>query len=633
VDLIVIHGLGGDDEIDVSAGAVGFTNVFGVQFTIFGEGGNDTIKLPGGVIGGPHFASGGGGEDILYGGSGNDTINGDDDSDWIEGGGGNDTLHGNGGDDWYISGDSDDDQVFGDAGNDEVRGGSGNDRVFGGAGEDEVYGESGKDWTFSNTTPGNADQPFFPTVGRLSMEGSGGADCDIEDGYIECPFNVAGNIGIGGSLVVSAPGVIDCYDGLGLTAALATDADPGDVSLNSNGSFTYSISGSPPSSDTFEYTLSDGTNTSLPTTATLTLTNPPPTAVNDSSYSFYGHTSNGLIADAYAPSTGVLANDTDPTNDSLTATKVSDVSHGMLTLNSNGTFSYTPTVGYVGTDSFTYTASDGHSSSNTATVTITVQGTAPSAANDGTYYVTTSMMGGSYSLSSPGVLSNDSDSDGQTLAAKNASTPTHGSVTLNANGSFSYLSPMGFTGSATFTYQAYDGWLYSSTATVSFVVSNPLMFAGDPADSGSADGVSLDDVQLVMAAAAQRWVMAGVSSSSLSSMLAGVTIVITDLPGSQLAGVAGDVLLVDADAAGYGWYLDTSDDDFTSSGDNERTANANSAAAGRVDLLTALSHELGHLLGLEHDDSAPGLMNDELALGIRCTPSSTDAALLDWAGE
>jgi hypothetical protein len=205
--------------------------------------------------------------------------------------------------------------------------------------------------------------------------------------------------------------------------------------------------------------------------------------------------------------------------------------------------------------------------------------------------------------------------------------------TLNTNGSFTYLSPMGFTGSASFTYQAWDGWLYSSTATVSFVVSNPPTFASDPAESGSADAVSLDDVQLVMAAAAQRWATAGVSGNALSSVLAGVTIVITDLPGSQLAGVAGNVLLVDADATGYGWYLNTSDDDFTSTGDNELTANANSAAAGRVDLLAALSHELGDLLGLEHDDSAPGLMNDELALGIRRTPSAYDAALVDWAGE
>lgn len=74
------------------------------------------------------------------------------------------------------------------------------------------------------------------------------------------------------------------------------------------------------------------------------------------------------------PGEGVLANDSDPDNDPLTAVLVSDVSNGVLTLNPNGSFTYTPSAGFVGTDSFTYQASDGELTSNVATVTITVQG-------------------------------------------------------------------------------------------------------------------------------------------------------------------------------------------------------------------------------------------------------------------
>ncbi|MCD6415444.1 MAG: cadherin-like domain-containing protein, partial [Planctomycetes bacterium] len=78
---------------------------------------------------------------------------------------------------------------------------------------------------------------------------------------------------------------------------------------------------------------------------------------------------------------GVLANDTDPQQDPLTAILVSDVSHGSLTLNSNGSFDYTPTGGYDGEDNFTYKANDGTNDSNVATVTITVVGPVKDVAN------------------------------------------------------------------------------------------------------------------------------------------------------------------------------------------------------------------------------------------------------------
>jgi hypothetical protein len=69
---------------------------------------------------------------------------------------------------------------------------------------------------------------------------------------------------------------------------------------------------------------------------------------------------------------GVLANDSDPDNDTLTAELVAGASHGTLVLSGNGSFTYTPAAGYVGTDSFPYQASDGHSLSNVATVTVHV---------------------------------------------------------------------------------------------------------------------------------------------------------------------------------------------------------------------------------------------------------------------
>ncbi len=73
--------------------------------------------------------------------------------------------------------------------------------------------------------------------------------------------------------------------------------------------------------------------------------------------------------------TGVLSNDIDKDTDDLarlTVSLVSGVSHGTLTLNSDGSFTYTADKGYSGKDSFTYEVSDGALDSNTVTVTITV---------------------------------------------------------------------------------------------------------------------------------------------------------------------------------------------------------------------------------------------------------------------
>ena len=72
---------------------------------------------------------------------------------------------------------------------------------------------------------------------------------------------------------------------------------------------------------------------------------------------------------------GVLANDTGADADPLTAVLVTDVSHGALSLEADGSFTYTPTAGYSGPDSFTYKANDGTADSNTVTVSLTV--TAP----------------------------------------------------------------------------------------------------------------------------------------------------------------------------------------------------------------------------------------------------------------
>ena len=70
---------------------------------------------------------------------------------------------------------------------------------------------------------------------------------------------------------------------------------------------------------------------------------------------------------------GVLGNDDDAEGDALTAALISGPSNGSLALNTDGGFSYTPTAGFSGDDSFIYVANDGNVDSNEATVTLTVE--------------------------------------------------------------------------------------------------------------------------------------------------------------------------------------------------------------------------------------------------------------------
>lgn len=121
--------------------------------------------------------------------------------------------------------------------------------------------------------------------------------------------------------------------------------------------------------DSFTFKANDGSLDSSIATISINITpvNDAPVAVNDS-YSIV----QGSVLTVSLP--GVLANDSDPDGNNILATRVTNATHGNAVLdnNANGGFTYTPTAGYSGPDSFTYTCSDGSLTSNVATVNITV---------------------------------------------------------------------------------------------------------------------------------------------------------------------------------------------------------------------------------------------------------------------
>jgi VCBS repeat-containing protein len=191
--------------------------------------------------------------------------------------------------------------------------------------------------------------------------------------------------------------------------------------------------------------------------------NQAPTAANDT----YSTTEDTPLNVAMP---GVLGNDTDPDSSTLTATLVagSGPAHGTLAFNRNGSFTYTPAANFNGTDAFTYRAGDGTLDSNLATVTITVTAAndAPTAAADA--YGTSEDT--ALTVAAPGVLGNDSDPDGDALSAVLVSGPSHGTLTLQVDGSFIYTPAANFNGTDDFTYQAGDGSFALDLAAVTLTV-------------------------------------------------------------------------------------------------------------------------------------------------------------------
>src|SRR5207249_507334 len=156
---------------------------------------------------------------------------------------------------------------------------------------------------------------------------------------------------------------------------------------------------------------------------------------------------------------GILLNDSDVEGSPLTIIVVSNPAHGTLSMNVDGSFTYKPTANYNGADSFTYKVSDGTTESNVATVSLTVNSVNdfPTANND-TY---TPAEATPLTVAAAGVLGNDADVEGTALRALLVSGPTHGTLTLNSNGSFSYTPDANYNGPDSFTYKANDGSLDS----------------------------------------------------------------------------------------------------------------------------------------------------------------------------
>ncbi|RQP24754.1 tandem-95 repeat protein [Albitalea terrae] len=358
----------------------------------------------------------------------------------------------------------------------------------------------------------------------------------------------------------------------------------GTLTLNADGSYSYlankaaaeALAVGQTASEVFTYTMRDaaGATSSSTITFTITGTNDAPVAVADTASATEDVTLNVTAA------SGVLANDTDV--DSGDTKTVSGVAfgatagtvgsglagtYGTLTLNADGSYSYLANkaaaealgTGQTATEVFTYTMRDAAGATSTATITFTITGTndGPTAVAD-TAFVTEDLT---LNVAASGVLANDTDVDtGDTKTVSGVSfgatagtvgsglAGIYGTLTLNADGSYSYLAnkaaaealAVGQTATEVFSYTMRDAAGATSTATITFTITGTNDAPVAVADTASAT----EDVTLNVAAASGVLVNDTDVDSGDTKTVSGVAFgATTGTVGSGLAGTYGTLTL------------------------------------------------------------------------------------------
>ena len=246
----------------------------------------------------------------------------------------------------------------------------------------------------------------------------------------------------------------DHGNGLTVTAVGPTTtgtATTGTVVRNADGTVTYTPAPGTSGTDTFGYVVTGADGTTATGTVTVTVT--PVVVAADTAATADGT----LVVPA---DQGVLAGST---GTGLTVTDATKPAHGTVDVAEDGSYTYTPTPGYSGPDTFDVTVTDGTGTTTTGTVTITV--TPKALADTATTRASTPV--------DVRVTKNDS---GTALTVTAVGTPGHGTATIGGPGTVTYVPASGFSGTDTFTYTVTDPTSGTATATVT-VTTTPTALA------------------------------------------------------------------------------------------------------------------------------------------------------------
>jgi hypothetical protein len=275
-----------------------------------------------------------------------------------------------------------------------------------------------------------------------------------------------------------------------LTVIAVTQPNGGSVML-SGGVVRFTPSADFTGGTTFNYTVSDGNSGTAMASVNVTVTavNDPPTATDDTIM---------VGKDSGATTLNVLANDSPApdTGETLTVIAVTQPSNGGAVTLTGGVVRFTPTAGFTGTVTFTYTISDGNGGSATASVWVTVTERPPSGennppkANNDSFSLTRNS--GPTTLD---VLANDSAAPdtGETLTVIAVTQPSSGGTVTLTGGMVRFTPTTGFTGTVTFTYTISDGQGGTATATVIVTLSPDTDGDGLSEDLEQASGTDPND--------------------------------------------------------------------------------------------------------------------------------------------
>ncbi|MEO0450959.1 MAG: Ig-like domain-containing protein, partial [Pseudomonadota bacterium] len=267
-------------------------------------------------------------------------------------------------------------------------------------------------------------------------------------------------------------------DGDALAVTDFTQPNNGAVTDLGGGVLQYTPNADFSGTDTFTYMVSDGALSSDATVSVEVIApNGAPTPADDSASTSQNE----------AVSINVLVNDTDPDGDAVAVTDFTQPSNGAVTDLGGGVLEYTPNADFSGTDTFSYTVSDGTLSTD-ATVSVEVlAGNRPPTANNDSGDTT------SDAAIAIDVLENDSDPDGDPLQITSFTLASNGTVIDLGNGILQYTPNEGFTGNDAFAYQIEDSDGAPASATVSVTVSPAVTLFGTLSDD-LIDGTGERDV-------------------------------------------------------------------------------------------------------------------------------------------
>ena len=248
-------------------------------------------------------------------------------------------------------------------------------------------------------------------------------------------------------------------DGDSLTLSIETQPTKGILSTPSGLAVAYKPDANATGQDSFVYRISDGSASDTGVvTINMTPVNDGPVGVNDSL---------AVNEDRPETSSNLLSNDIDIDGDTLTIVSASDGTKGTVVNNNNGTVTYTPNADESGSDTFTYTISDGNIQS-TATVSVYISpvNDKPVAANG------TLITNEDIPVTSANMLALATDAEGDTLTISGKTNGSNGTVVDNGNGTLTYTPTANFSGSDTFTYSVSDGKGGITTANINVNVAS-----------------------------------------------------------------------------------------------------------------------------------------------------------------